>query len=98
MPKIYKINCKICKRYFEGRGKIYCSLKCTWKDKERIEKIASKMRGISKEGRPKGIKQTDEWKKKSLQWKIGNKSRTGRKSSLETRKKQSESHKGEKCQ
>lgn len=31
MAKIYKRNCDYCHKYYEGRGKNFCSGKCHWK-------------------------------------------------------------------
>jgi len=97
MPKLYRRICNFCKKEYIGRGKDYCSNKCASQieNKKRASKISQSLEGRCNRG--SGWKHTEEWKKKSLIWKLGNKSNLGKKLSLEVRKKLSEAHKGEKA-
>lgn len=107
--KKYKRNCDICKVFYTGYGKKYCSHACssitkkgkkfTEEHKKRIS-ISNKGRIISMEQRKKisnklkGGHQTEETKKKISKSLLGNKRSVGRIVSEETRKKLSEKGKG----
>ena len=62
MGKIYKQNCKICKKYYEGVGLMYCSFSCYAVDKDIHKKHSQKMTG--KIPWNKGIPHTKETKDK----------------------------------
>jgi len=66
MPKIYKRYCANCGKYYEGRGKIYCSNKCAAqienKKKSDKTRLATIKRYENGESFAKGYKHTEGWK------------------------------------
>src|SRR3990167_1542672 len=96
MPKYYDCVCAQCHGIYRGRGKYYCSNKCASKieNKKKAGKISLSLKGKAK---TKRWKHTEEWKRKARLWQVGNKSNTGKKLSIELRKKLSTAHIGEKA-
>lgn len=93
--KPYKQYCKMCGKYYEGRGKYFCSNKCRYNGCRRenlSEETLKKMSEIKS-----GKHHSKETKKKLSLSKVGkNHPMYGKKHSIETRIRQGKSQKGKK--
>ena len=103
MTKIYKRKCNYCNKYYEGYGKFFCSRKCAiigqiHKGFKKGENIGNKFAKGNKPNKTsfKIDSKINIGRKHSKEW-IAKTTRKGFKTSKETRKKQSEALKGEKC-